>query len=90
MHMWTGFTALFLPLSLTFEIHLSIAIRIKYIYDTLDERILLQLRQGHELLNWQWPRIVKVKLAEPLAQPPDFIGVDCWVGVHVAGEERAW
>jgi hypothetical protein len=42
------------------EIYLSIAVRVKYIDDTLYQRILLQLGQGHELVDAEGPTIIQV------------------------------
>lgn len=55
---------------------LAVAVRVEYIDDALHERVLLQLRQRHELVDGERARVVQVQLAEPLAQPPDLVGVD--------------
>lgn len=45
---------------LTFKIHLPVAISIEDVNDALHEGILLELRQGHELVNAERPRIVQI------------------------------
>lgn len=44
----------------TFKIHLPVAISIEDVNDALHEWILLELRQGHELVNAERPRIVQI------------------------------
>lgn len=58
------------------KVHLAVTVRVEDVYDALNERILLQLRQRHELVDAQGARVVQVELLEALAQTPDLVGVD--------------
>lgn len=48
------------PVNELLEIYLSIAICIKYVNDTLHQRVLLQLRQGHKLIDAESPAVIQV------------------------------
>lgn len=64
------------------EVHLSIAVSVEDVNNALHQRVLLQLRQRHELVDGQGARVVQVQLAETLAQPPDLIGVEVGTELH--------
>ena len=49
---------------LTFEVDLTITVRVEDIDDALDEWILLELGQWHELIDAQGSRVVEVELLE--------------------------
>ena len=66
---------------MTFEIDFPVSVLVEYVYHPLNEGVLLQFRQGHELVHTQRAGIVEIQLAETLAQPFDFIGVD-WKQAH--------
>jgi len=75
------------------EVDLAVAVCVEDVDDALHERVLLQLRQRHELLHTQRPAVVQVQLTEPLAQPPDLVGVEHLkpvlrrrVGAHLHGK----
>lgn len=57
--------------------YLSVAVGVENVNNALHEWILLQFGQRHELVDGQRSRVVQVQLAEPLAQPPDLVRVDC-------------
>lgn len=63
----------------TFKVHLSVPVRVEDLDDPLDQRVLLQLGQRHELLHAERARVVQVQLLEPLPQPLDLVGID-WAG----------
>lgn len=52
---------------LTFKVHLAVAICVEYVDDSLDQRVLLELGQGHELLDAQRTRVIQVEFLKPLA-----------------------
>ena len=61
---------------LTFEVDLAVAVLVEDLDDALHERVLLQLRQRHELVDAERARVVQVQLPEPLPQPADLVRVD--------------
>lgn len=52
---------------LTFKVHLAVAIRVEYVDDSLDQRVLLELGQRHELFHAQRSRVIQVEFLKPLA-----------------------
>ena len=50
----------------TFKVHFTIAVGVEYVYDPLDQGVLLQFGQGHELLHAQGARVVEVEFLKPL------------------------
>lgn len=62
--------------------HLSVPVRVEDVNDALYEGVLLQLRQGHELVDGQGAGVVQVQLTEPLAQTADLVRVDCSTHTH--------
>ena len=59
-----------------FEVDLAIAVTVKEVDDTLNQRILLQVVDLHELFFAQRSRAVDVELLEAFAQPLYFLAVD--------------
>lgn len=58
------------------EVDLAVAVRVEDVYDALDERVLLQLRKRHELVDAERARVVQIELLEALAQTSDLVGVE--------------
>lgn len=50
----------------TFKVHFSVPVRVEYLDNPLHQRVLLELRQRHELLHAEGARVIKVELLEPL------------------------
>lgn len=76
----------------TFKVDLSVPVRVEDVDDSLDQRILLQFRQGHELVYAQGAGVVQVQLAEPFTQPFNFVRVNCshsGGGVSEGGKDPA-
>lgn len=65
------------------EVHLTVAVIVENLYNSLHQWILLELRQGHELVHTQRPRVVQIKFLEPLPKSLDLFCVEgC---AHVKG-----
>ena len=64
----------------TFEVDLSVPVRVEDVDDSLNKRILLQFGERHELVDGQGSRVVQVKFTEPFSQPFNLVGVDCKLG----------
>lgn len=84
---------------LTFEVNFSIPVRVKYVDDSLHERILLELRQGHELLHAEGAGVIQVEFLKPLPQPLNLISInwkeeqrqtDSYFQELLVGEGQAW
>jgi hypothetical protein len=74
----------FLCISLyeTFEVHFAIPVRIEYVDDALDQRILLQFGQAHEFINAQTAGTIQVEFLETPCQPTQLIGVKITAHLH--------
>lgn len=62
--------------AVTFKVHLPVSIGVEDVDDPLHQRVLLELRQGHELLHAEGSRVIQVELLKPLPQPLNLIGVN--------------
>ena len=58
------------------EIDLPIAVRVENVDHTLHQRVLLQLWQGHKLIDAEGARIVEIQFLEAFAQSTDFVRVN--------------
>lgn len=61
---------------ITFEVNFTISIRVKNIDDSLNERILLQFRKRHELVDGKRSWIVQIQFPEPFSQPFNLIRIN--------------
>ena len=59
------------------KIHLSITVCVQDVNDPSHKRVLLQLRDAHELVNRERPVLIEVELLEASAETTNLIHLNC-------------
>ena len=62
----------------TFEVDFATLVTVEYVEHSLNQWVLPQLRQRHELVQREGAGVVQVQLLEPLAKALNLLRIDWW------------